>query len=126
CGASEEEYTFLVHERRWEDDVSEGERIELNAMTSAQFLRWLEDGLCAAGVTKVVPDPETLANAYAYQRQGRTLQTATPRALQESAGPPDPPPADLAQRVRERITDTDWPWDEGLWQMLGEDEDEAC
>ena len=126
CGATEEECAFLVHERRWENELWEGERIELNAMTSDQFLRWLEDGLRAAGVTKMVPDAETLAKAYAYQRRVRTLQTAMTRALQESAAPTGPPPADLAQRVRERITDTDLPWDEGLWQLLGEDEDEAC
>jgi hypothetical protein len=124
CGATEAECGFLVHERLSENEPWEGERIELNAMTSDQFLRWLEDGLRAAGVTKVVPDAETLAKAYAYQRRVRTLQTAMTRALQESAAPTDPPPADLAQRVRERITDTDLPWDEGLWQMLGADEEE--
>jgi hypothetical protein len=126
CGATEEECAFLVHERRWEDEPWEGDRIELNAMTSDQFLGWLEDGLRTAGVTKVVPDADTLAMAYAFQRRVRTLQTAITRALREHPPTTVPPPADLAQRVHERITDTPLPWDEGLWQIIGDDEGSEC
>ena len=38
----------------------------------------------------------------------------------------EPPPADLAQHVRERITGTDLPWDEGLWQIVSEAEEEPA
>jgi hypothetical protein len=34
-------------------------------------------------------------------------------------------PEDLAQRVRERITDSARSWDEGLWQLIGDDEGSA-
>jgi hypothetical protein len=87
CGATEAECAFLVHERLSEDEPWEGERIELNAMTSDQFLRWLEDGLRAAGVTKVVPEAATLARAYAFQQRVRTLQAAITRALREPPAP---------------------------------------
>lgn len=33
-------------------------------------------------------------------------------------------PPELERRVRERITDTTDPWDEGLWQIVSEDEDD--
>jgi DNA topoisomerase VI subunit B len=120
CGATEAECTFLVHDRPWyhEEEPWEGERIELNAMTSAQFVRWLEDGLRAAGVTKLVPDADTLAQAYAHQRRIRRLQHALERALDEEPATREEPPADLATRVRERITETDKPWDEGLWEIV--------
>src|SRR5262249_22056207 len=61
CGASDEECDFLVHARRFPYEKWTGERVELNAMTSPQFVQWLEDGLRAAGAGKVVPDEATLA-----------------------------------------------------------------
>ena len=48
CGATDEECTFLVHglvDRYWPKSGWQGERIELNAMTSRQFLTWLEEGV---------------------------------------------------------------------------------
>jgi len=124
CGATEAECAFLVHPRRWEGDTWEGERIELNAMTSAQFVRWLEDGLRAVGVDKLVPDEDTLAQAYAHQQRIRRLQRALDRALQEQPADQDEPPEDLVEQVRERIIDTDQPWDEGLWEMVCEEDDD--
>ena len=61
-GTTEEECDFLVRQRGlggWT-----GQRVELNAMTSDQFIAWLEAKLMAVGVQKVVPDQETLAKAY--------------------------------------------------------------
>jgi hypothetical protein len=60
-GATEDECNYLVRRRRapWI-----GERVELNAMTSAQFITWLEQKLDAAGVTKYIPDVDTLSAAY--------------------------------------------------------------
>ena len=93
-------------------------------MTSAQFLRWLEAGLRAAGVDKLVPDEETLAQAYAHQRRIRRLQRALDRALQEQPADVEDPPEDVVALVRARITDTDHPWDEGLWEMVCEEQDD--
>ena len=93
-------------------------------MTSAQFLRWLEAGLRAAGVDKLVPDEETLAQAYAHQRRIRRLQRALDRALQEQPADLEDPPEDVVGLVRARITDTDQPWDEGLWEMVCEEQDD--
>ena len=62
CGATEAECDFLVEEGHWRSWT--GQRIELNAMDSAQFIEWLERCLTQAGVTKVVPEAEVLATAY--------------------------------------------------------------
>jgi hypothetical protein len=79
-GATEAECRYLVRKQigtRWS-----GERVELNAMTSDQFIAWLEQKLAAHQVHKVVPDEATLAAAYRrawrrtqaqrYDRSGRS------------------------------------------------------
>jgi hypothetical protein len=52
-GASAAEVGFLCGERQ--------RRVELNAMTSGQFVAWLEVKLAAHGAGKVVPGPAALA-----------------------------------------------------------------
>ena len=51
---SPEEQAFLLS----------GRRVELNAFTSADLITWLEGKLDEHGITKVVPDDTTLAEAY--------------------------------------------------------------
>ena len=103
CGASEEECDFLVEGvsrgKPWDDEQVEwrGQRIELNAMTSQQFLDWLEEKVQAAGVDKVVPDPETLAVAYQHLTRVAALQDTIDAALAEPA-PPGEAPADLQEQ----------------------------
>src|SRR5207244_3309045 len=62
-GASRREADFLVH-RRTSSTSWVGERVELNAMTSQQFIEFLERKLGAHGVAKVIPDAAMLADAY--------------------------------------------------------------
>ena len=52
-GATEEEVDFLLQRR-----------VELNAMTSPQLVAFIERKLRAVGVAKVIPDQETLEQAY--------------------------------------------------------------
>ena len=143
CGASEEECAFLVHGRdasradredtdawdededAWDEDEGtarrkprwHGERIELNAMDSQQFLDWLERKLQEAGVEKVVPDEEALAAAYRRQRRVAQLQ----QLLEEAMAEPDdaaPVPDALADQIRARITGTAEAWDDALWDIV--------
>ena len=53
-----------------------GERVELNAMTSGQFITWLEGKLDEHEVRKVVPDEEALAKAYLRARFHREVEQA--------------------------------------------------
>jgi Protein of unknown function C-terminus (DUF2399) len=125
CGASEEECAFLVerYELRhpWDDEpvAWHGQRIELNAMTSRQFLDWLEEKLQAAGVAKVVPDADTLTRAYQHLTRVADLQDTIDAALAEPA-PPVEVPDDLEAQIRERITETATAWDEALWDVVAE------
>jgi hypothetical protein len=73
CGATEEECNVLV--RRSPLGGWTGERVELNTMTSNQFIAWLEGKLADVGVKKMVPDREALENAYRRAvRQARVQQ----------------------------------------------------
>jgi hypothetical protein len=57
-GATAEEIAFLYRGFR------HGQRVELNAFTSDQFVEWLDSKLAEQGVKKVIPDEETLEQAY--------------------------------------------------------------
>jgi hypothetical protein len=107
-GLCEEEIDFLV--RR-------GRRVELNAMTSDQFLGWLERKLEEHGAGKVMPEGELLAR-HARRLLARRLAAGRVAALAreleaEAAGAALP--ADLAARVeRELARDPALPWEDAL------------
>jgi hypothetical protein len=96
-----------------------GERIELNAMDSQQFLDWLEQKLQDAGVEKVVPDADVLKVAYRRQRRVAKLQQILEDALAEEDDDA-PVPDDLAEQIRERITGETEAWDDALWDIVQE------
>jgi DNA topoisomerase VI subunit B len=126
CGATDEECQFLVGNRSWVTQQWHGKRIELNAMTSQQFLDWLEERLRAVGVTKLVPDEQTLTTAYKHQRRVAALQDVIDKAIQaydEQHADTLTIPADLAEQVCARITDSSLSWDEGLWQIIRKEHD---
>jgi hypothetical protein len=58
-GATEAEIEFLMS----------GRRVELNAMPSDMFVRFVEDGLRAQGVEKAIPEASLLANTYAAMKR---------------------------------------------------------
>jgi DNA topoisomerase VI subunit B len=120
CGATEEECAFLVH--RHTDDGWEGERIELNAMTSQQFLTWLEDMLALHGVEKVVPEPTALAQAYQYMTRLAMLQRALDAAFAIlPAAHTIVVPDTLTDAIRDALTDTPTiAWDAALWDLVCE------
>ena len=46
------------------DGSGKGQRVELNAMTSPQFINWLERKLRQHGIAKLIPENKVLATAY--------------------------------------------------------------
>jgi hypothetical protein len=58
-GATEEEIAYLTG-----NGTGRGQRVELNALTSPQFIAFLERKLKEHGVRKVVPDKTVLRDAY--------------------------------------------------------------
>ena len=53
CGATEEECAILVRDGGWRE--WDGERVELNAMTSEELITWIEGKMEEHGIEKVIP-----------------------------------------------------------------------
>jgi DNA topoisomerase VI subunit B len=125
CGATPEECDFLVQE----DDNGGwiGQRVELNAMTSDQFIAWLEQKLADAGVKKVVPDQAALENAYRRAVRQKRFQAAIEAARAALDGDEEiAVPSDLEARIREQLEGSAQAWDHVLWDLVddeSEDED---
>ena len=114
---SEEERNFL--KGRFSYSAGErggwiGQRVELNAMTSAQFIRWLESKLDEAGVQKVVPGLDTLTQAWQ-----RAVRISKARALIEQVGATQvATPSDLEAKVRAILKHSPrLSWDTALAQI---------
>jgi DNA topoisomerase VI subunit B len=120
CGATEEECDFLVRRRLSEGWT--GCRVELNAMTSRQFIDFVERKLTAAGVRKLTPGRDTLEKAYRRAWRIAEVNDAVSRALADDKAEGIVPaiPEDLEDDVRRRIDGGAQPWDDALWQIVQE------
>jgi hypothetical protein len=87
-GASEQEIEFLLDRR-----------VELNAMTSDQLVRWIERKLREHSIRKVIPNAETLARQYRAHIQGIKIRHAV--AKMQAKVDAVPVPADLTKKIAE-------------------------
>jgi len=95
-GASEEEIAFMFRDF---DRLRSTRRVELNAMTSPQFVAFVERKLCENAVAKLVPDQDLLASAYLGFQRGWRLRRAVAK-LDAIDMTNVKVPADLEKRVR--------------------------
>jgi hypothetical protein len=120
CGATPEECSFLV--RRDTSGGWIGRRVELNAMTSDQFIAWLEEKLADAGVQKVVPDQAALEYAYRRAVHHKRVQEVLNEAVRDiDEDECIPMPDDLEARIREQLKGSTKAWDEVLWNLMADD-----
>lgn len=119
-GATTAEQKFLVAGHDWNGRWY-GKRVELNAMTSNQFVVWLEAKLREHGVKKVIPDYDTLTTAYRRAYQWAQVQQALDMVLSEIEYTEARPPADVAERLARTIDGTGKPWDEALYTLAHAD-----
>ena len=99
-GATPDELAFLVTGKS--NDQWIGKRVELNAMDSATFIRWLEEKLKGHSVEKHIPGEADLRTA--WQRAWRIKELNKAIAKAAATIPPAPePPADLAAAVGDRL-----------------------
>jgi DNA topoisomerase VI subunit B len=126
CGATEEECNFLV--RRSPLGGWTGQRVELNAMTSDQFVAWLEGKLEEVGVAKVLPDRDTLAHAYRRTVRRQQVQEAIDAAVVRVKAMDDTEivvPDDLEEEIREKLDGSAKSWDAVLWGLVAGGEADA-
>jgi hypothetical protein len=117
-GATEEECEFLVDERKSWSGGWTGKRVELNAMTSPQFIAWLEKKLIAAGVKKLVPGEEALTAAYKRAVRLSELEKLMLEAKAKTDCMEVAVPRGLASKIRRAIKGTDRPWDLAVWDLV--------
>lgn len=103
-------------------------RIELNAMTSEQFITWLDAALVKAGAKKYVPDTALLKEAYIAAIKGKRFEAMVEEWEEEQKieGAVIKAPTGLKKRVQEALAaHPGRSWDSVLWDMAENDEDEA-
>lgn len=113
---TEEEADFLRGRRGWKSWT--GQRVELNALTSRQFIDWLEEKLRVAGVTKVVPKEAVLREAWQ-----RALWVAKVRKLIAEIRPEQdaPLPRKIEALLRRKLKETpEMSWDQALAVIAAE------
>jgi hypothetical protein len=103
-----------------------GERIEINAMPSDQLATWIQERLRAHGVQKVIPDEQALRQAYRRARKIARVEQALRRALETDAQSDGAQmPADLARKVEQYIVGNTRAWDDAIWALANEQEQDA-
>ena len=111
AGATTEECEFLVNQR-----------VELNAMTSEQFVGFIKRKLAENGIEKVVPGREELDKSYRLLRHGQRLQEAFEELAETIETDEAPAPDDLERRVREILkANPGKRWDAAVQDVLLDD-----
>ena len=113
-GADEDEIAFLC-DKTYNWGGYKGQRVELNAFTSGDFIEWIESKLQEHGIKKVVPDAGTLETAYRRALQIAMVQQRLPKVIAETSKEAQAAeiPNDLDKIVRKRFRATPAePWDD--------------
>ena len=121
-GASPEEAEFVAFEER---------RVELNMLTSPEFIEFVTSKLSEHGVEKIVPDADTLERAWTRAHEVRLVNATIAYRRDPQGEAPDldaeipAPPDDLAEQIRRAFQEDDSrSWDDVLFHIVTkEDED---
>jgi hypothetical protein len=110
CGAADDEIRFLLG----------GRRVELNAMTSDQFIAFVERKLTEAGIAKVVPSNDQLKEAYRLFSRSKQIKEAVEKVIDELDEAEVTPPDDLDDSVRAYLAEhPDEPWEDAVRHVVG-------
>jgi len=113
-GATEKEIAYLLS----------GRRVELNALASDQLVAFIERKLKEHGISKVVPDNDTLAAAYRRMRRQLTVQQVIDKAVAELGGEDEalPVPRNLESLIAKRLKENPAKsWDAALREIAEDD-----
>jgi DNA topoisomerase VI subunit B len=114
-GATEAEIEFLL-----EGPEGVGRRVELNAMTSDQFIAFVERKLEEHGVAKVVPNTDLLAETYTAFRRSALATSALRAELARLNASLVDVPTDLERQVRAYLADQPAAaWDDAVLAIVG-------
>jgi len=116
-GATQQEIDILVG----------GERVELNALASDELVALIERKLNENGIAKVIPDDNTLADAYRRMHKQAVIQDKIEELIEDLDEDDEVEvPTELRQRVEEAIKlDPARSWDAIMRELAEQDQDEA-
>jgi hypothetical protein len=101
-GASDAEIAFMFRDF---DRTRSTRRVELNAMTSPQFIAFVERKLKAHGVKKIIPDKAELADAYRLFARSHAAEQIVKRELNKLNGDAAVQvPRDIQSQVRQHLS----------------------
>lgn len=122
-GATQEEIKFLCSSRSYYG--SSGRRVELNALSSRDLLNLIETKLKKYGVKKVVPDDETLKDAYRRAALVKRLNEQLEEIMEDTEKEVDDiniTPKQIERRVRKILKECPTKsWDSAIINIIEED-----
>jgi hypothetical protein len=125
-GATSEEVAFMFAD--WEKHPRCLRRVELNALTSPQFVQFLDDKLKKHGIKKVVPSKDELATAYTLFVRNAKVEAVIEEAVDNMDDDDEEieVPKDLKRQVRKYLEDHPAVrWDEAVQNIAnGKDDDD--
>ncbi|MGA2313396.1 MAG: hypothetical protein ABSF87_13660 [Xanthobacteraceae bacterium] len=114
-GASDKEIAFMFADF---DRLRSTRRVELNAMTSPQFIALVERKLRANGIAKVIPEDDLLEKTYRQYAIGQTVKTEfhkSRKAVEAKAKKALKLPHDLKHQVEQMLKQHgDVPWHQAI------------
>ncbi len=118
-GASDDEIAFMFADF---DRLRSIRRVELNAMTSPQFIAFIKRKLREHGIGKIVPDQSLLAKTHAMMEKERRFQAAAKPIVASIAKMKDAKaPKDLQRRVRKWLKEHPHErWDAAIRAIVAE------
>jgi hypothetical protein len=108
-----EEGAFLV-KKQLAPKLWAGQRVELNALRSRQFINWLEAKFRAVGIKKVIPEQATLVVAWKRSLMAAEVNEAVERVREQfrKERRTEPMPRDIEKHVRDVLRrHPELPWD---------------
>ncbi len=116
-GAGKADIEFMFQDF---DRMRSTRRVELNAMTSPQFIEFLERKLQENGVKKIIPDRALLEKAFVKMDRGRQLQDAFVKLERDFQFDAREAPADIERRIGEILArDPTLRWDAAVAKVVG-------
>jgi hypothetical protein len=112
-GATNDEIAFLL----------DGQRVELNAMASDQFIAFVEGKLNEHSIGKVIPAKNRLDEAFRLFMRSQRIEDIVEKAIVEMPDDAIAVPDDLDARVRDYLDENpESPWEHAVRHIVGDDE----
>jgi hypothetical protein len=119
-GATEEEIAFMFADF---DATRSLRRVELNAMTSPQFISFLERKLKRHRIRKILPEEDDLQDAFRLFARSNAIEEIVERELENFEADEVEVPVDLGERVRRYLEKhPSARWDAALAEIAKEEE----